>query len=121
MTRSRGGTKERVVFISEISVPIVPTIRSEKFLKLWEPSAHQLRTDVLTILDELRARRVPAADLFVPNFWKAAVKLPEEHREPLLELWHLAHDIGREFFRMEPERFRVDRQNVQGMIYYCAP
>ncbi len=120
IVRHRGGTAERTVRLSEIAVPDVPDLSVGHIELVWIKSAHQLHADVARLLTELCTVGKPSRDLFIPNYWKAAMRLPEKQRAPLLELWHLAHDLGNETMRLDYNRFREDRSGVSGMVYYTS-
>ncbi len=119
IVRSRGGTAERTVSVHDIIIPDVPKLMADQIEELWIKSAHLLHADVTRLVGELCDGREPSTDLFIPNYWKAASRLPDETGSPLLELWHLAHDLGKETMRTDPERFRVTREGVPGMQYYA--
>lgn len=120
IVRSRGGTAERTVSVRDIVIPDVPELAVDQIEELWVTSAHQLHTDVTRLVGELCDGRDPSTDLFIPNYWKAASCLPDEIGLPLLELWHLAHDLGKETMRTDLEQFRVTRMGVPGFQYYAT-
>jgi hypothetical protein len=120
IVRSRGGTAARTVSVRDIVIPDVPELTVDQIEELWIKSAHQLHADVTRLVGELRDGCEPSIDLFIPNYWKAASRLPVETGLPLLELWHLAHDLGKETMRTELDRFRVTRMGVPGMQYYAT-
>ena len=62
----------------------------------------------------------PSAELFVPNYWKAAIKLPPEMENPMLELWHLAHDLGKETVYIRDMSVDSNDQGVRGILYVLA-
>jgi hypothetical protein len=121
IVRSRGGTAERTVSVRDIVIPDVPELTTDQIDELWITSAHQLHADVTRLLGELCDGREPSRDLFIPNYWKAASRLPDETGLPLLELWYLAHDLGKETMHADLDRFRVTRTGVPGMQYYATP
>jgi hypothetical protein len=119
IVRSRGGTAERTVSVRDILIPDVPELTTDQIEELWIKSAYQLHADVTRLVGELCDGREPSTDLFIPNYWKAASRLPNKTGLPLLELWHLGHDLGKETMRTDLERFRVTRMGVPGMQYYA--
>ena len=118
IVRSLGGTDERTVLVSEIVVPDVPFISTNVIDKRWIDAAAKLKAALIQILAALRDGNPISCDLFVPNYWKAAIELPTEQEEPMLELWHLAHDLGRAVFVVEQDIWRVERDGVPGMLYH---
>ena len=119
IVRSRGGTAERVVAVSEISVPTLPNEINYVVFEAWVHSAYKLHNDVNRLLSELQNGVKPTANLFIPNYFKATLELPEAEEEILLELWHLAHDLGKETMVRNLSEFRVTQNNVDGHIYYA--
>ena len=117
--RSQGGTKERIVHLSDIVVPDVPAMSTNDINEQWIASASKLRSDLIQILAALHDGTPMPMDLFVPNYWKAAIDLPSAQEAPMLELWHLAHDIGKAAFVVQYDNWRVDRDGVPGMLYHC--
>ncbi len=120
LVQSRGGTAERLVSVRDIVIPDVPELTPDQIEEVWIKSAHQLHADVTRLVGELYDGREPSTDLFIPNYWKAASRLPDEAGSPLLQLWHLAHDLGKETMHTDLERFRVTRDGVPGMLYYAT-
>ena len=117
IVRSLGGTDERIVLISEIVVPDVPKTSTNVIDKRWIHAAKELKAELIEILAALRDGNPISCDLFVPNYWKAVIELPIEQQEPLLELWHLAHDLGKAVFAVEHDTWRVEQDGVPGMLY----
>jgi hypothetical protein len=120
IVRSRGGAAQRTVSARDIVVPELPKLTHDQIEELWIESAYQLHADVTRLVGELLDRREPSMDLFIPNYWKAASRLPDEIGLPLLELWNLAHDLGKETMRTDLDRFRATRMGVPGMQYYAT-
>lgn len=118
IVRSRGGTAQRVVHIRDIVVPEVPEVQQVLFNQNWLLSAKALQTDLAILAGELCAGHAPSRDLFVPNYWKDLRALPRVQRELLEELWHLAHDLGKEILIYDHNRWRVVKDGVPGMIYW---
>ncbi len=118
IVRSRGGKDERTVLLSEIVVPDVPVISPIAIDKRWIDAAAKLKTDLIQTLVALRDGNPIPNDLFVPNYWKAAIELPTEQEEPMLELWHLAQDFGKAVFVVEHNAWRVERDGIPGMLYH---
>lgn len=119
IVRSLGGTDERTVLLSEIVVPDVPMISTNVIDKRWIDAAAKLKVDLIQILAALREANPISCDLFVPNYWKAAIELPTVQQEPMLDLWHLAHDLGKSVFVVDHDTWRVERDGVPGMLYHC--
>jgi hypothetical protein len=107
-----------VVSIHDIVVPDLPELSVDQIAEHWIKGARQLHADLKTVVHDLRGGCRPSIDLFIPNYWKDVVDLPEAVGAPLLELWHLAHDIGKETMTKDLERFRVTRSGIPGMEYY---
>ena len=120
IVRSRGGAALRTISARDIVVPELPKLSHDQIEELWIERAHQLHADVTRLVGELRDGREPSMDLFIPNYWKAASRLPDKKGLPLLELWYLAHDLGKETMRTDLDRFRVTRMGVPGMQYYAT-
>ena len=118
IVRSLGGTDERIVLVSEIVVPDVPYTSTNVIDKRWIDAATKLKAELIEILAALRDGNPISFDLFVPNYWKALIELPTEQEEPMLELWHLAHDLGKAVFAVEHNTWRVEQDGVPGMLYH---
>lgn len=116
LVRSRGGTSERSVSVHEIVIPEMPEMTADE---PWMKSAHELHAVVTMLVGELCDGREPSTDLFIPNYWKAAARLPDETALPLLELWQLAHDLGKETMCTDLKRFHVTRMGGSGTQYYA--
>ena len=117
---SHGGTAERTVSVRDIVIPDVPEMTAEQIVERWIRSAHQLHADVTRLVGELRDGQEPTTDLFVPDYWSGSVLelLPQETKGRLLELWHLAHDLGKATMRRDIARSRVIRMGLPGNQYY---
>jgi hypothetical protein len=118
IVRSLGGTDERTVLLSEIVVPDVPLISRNVIDTKWLDAAARLKVALIQILAALREETPISCDLFVPNYWKAAIELPTEQQEPMLDLWHLAHDVGKAVFVVDYDKWHVERDGVRGMLYH---
>jgi len=70
------------VLLADIVVPDVPEMSMEDIAKQWINSAAILRSDLTQILSDLRDGNQLLCDLFVPNYWKAAIELPAEPGVP---------------------------------------
>lgn len=88
--------------MDDLVVPEVPELTADEVGEDWIRSAQQLNADLTRVIGKLRDNRQPSIDLFIPNYWKVVVDLPETQSRPLLELWYLAHDIGKETMRTGP-------------------
>jgi len=94
VVRAPGGTGERLVKVSDISVPDVRSLhgvvfhgRRTEILRLYE--------DVTTLLGCIRAGSNMPETIFIPDLWHAAMEMPQDQQAVVLELWQLAHDLVR--------------------------
>ena len=120
IVRSRGGTEERSVSIDEIVIPAVPELTPDLIDNQWIEPTNKLHRDVKSLVTAFQNEKEPSAELFVPNYWKAAIKLPPEMENPMLELWHLAHDLGKETVYIRDMSVDSNDQGVRGILYVLA-
>jgi len=119
IVRSRGGREERTLLLSDVVIPVVPAMSTEDIAQLWINCATKLKSDLLHALADLRDGNPSSCDLFVPSYWKAAIKLPADQAEPMLEPWQLAHDLGKAVFEIQHQAWPVEQNGVPGMPHHC--
>jgi hypothetical protein len=93
--RSRGGTAEREIKIGDLVVPDVSSSNAILF-HVHRTDVYRLYDDVTTLLNSIRSGANMPDEIFVPDLWHAAIKMPPEEQEVVLDLWRLAHDLANE-------------------------
>jgi hypothetical protein len=95
IVRAKGGTAEREVQVSDVVIYDIRT--SPLFLpdERWIYAVERYYEDLGLLLGTVRADLDLPAEFFVPDLWDAAIKLPAQEREMMLDMWHLGHDLAK--------------------------
>lgn len=94
IVRSKGGTKEREVKLKDLIVPDIPMSPAIYNCRRG-PEIYRLVSDVADLIMALQLEAKLPERMFVPDLWHAAMRLPDEEQELVLELWHFSLDLVR--------------------------
>lgn len=92
---NQGGTRERVVPLSEIQIIDIRPLALFVPRPDWVSAILNYYPDLVNFLDVLLRGKSLPRQFFVPDLWHPSRVLPKQEREMLLEMWGLGHDLAR--------------------------
>jgi hypothetical protein len=115
--RSKGGTREREVQVSDIVIYDIRT--SPLFLPdgRWINAVVRYYEDLGLLLGAVRADLDLPAEFFVPDLWDTSMRLPAQEREMMLEVWNLGHDLAKGVGYSPADPGDFIRNDVGGRVY----
>jgi hypothetical protein len=117
IVRAKGGTREREVHIADI---VVPDVRSSPLFlpdERWISAVARYYDDLTSLLTAIREDRQLPREFFVPDLWDTSLRLPNEEREMMRDMWGLGHDLARGVGYEDGDPADFIRNGVGGTVY----
>jgi hypothetical protein len=117
IVRAKGGTCEREVLLSDITVTDIRT--SPLFLpdERWVVAVSHYYNDLNLLLAAVRVDLELPSEFFVPDLWDTAIKLPAEESEQMLDMWYLGRDLAESVGYTLGDPLDFIRNGVGGSVY----
>jgi len=120
ITLAKGGTAERTVRLADITVPDIRPLALTHPERRWAKALGRYYRDLCGLLFAARVDADYPLAIWIPDLWHAQTGLSRADAEPMLEAWHIGHELTEAlgYWPWFSDQRLLDRDGANGRNFY---